>query len=100
MTREDLIFTAAIVCLFVAAIAIIVVETRSLWATEKLIHEGNLTAYSKLEELHVFTFENNTTSMEAGWLWKTYPRLNRNVRLYRRGRALIIEEVPEPSIGQ
>jgi hypothetical protein len=99
MTREDLIFTAAIVGLFALAIAILVVETRSIWASEELIHEGNLTSYQKLEEFHVFTFEDNTTNMEAGWLWKTYPRLNRVVRLYRRGQALVLEEVVEPSIG-
>ncbi|MBU7004477.1 MAG: hypothetical protein HXS50_02835, partial [Theionarchaea archaeon] len=61
--------------------------------------EGNLTSYSKLEDFHVFTFEDNTTSMEIGWLWKTYPRVNRNVRLLRRGRAIIVEETTEPSIG-
>ena len=100
MTREDVIFTVAIVCLFATAIAILVVETRSIWASEELIHEGLLTAYNEMEELHIFTFEDNATKMETGWLWKTYPRLNRTVRLYRRGGALILEEVFEPSIGQ
>jgi hypothetical protein len=99
MSREDMVFSIAIICLFVVAIAVLVIETRSLWAAEKLIHEGNLTSYSKLEELHVFTFEDNTTSMEIGWLWKTYTRVNRNVRLYRRGQAIIVEEISEPSIG-
>ena len=99
MSREETAFTIATICLFAVAIAILVVETRSLWAAEELIHEGNLTSYSQLEGLHVFTFEDNKTSMEVGWLWKTYPRVNRNVRLLRRGRAIIVEEITEPSIG-
>ena len=99
MSREDTAFSIVTICLFIVAIAILVVETRSLWAEEKLIHEGNLTSYSKLEEVHVFTFEDNTTRMEIGWLWKTYPRLNRNVKLLRRGQAIVVEEVAEASIG-
>jgi len=99
MKREDAIYTAAILGIFAVAIAILVVETRSLWAQEELVHEGNLTSYSEMEGLHVFIFEDNTTSMEIGWLWKTYPRINRQVRLLRRGPAIVLEEVTEPSIG-
>ncbi len=99
MAREDVACAILILFLFVLAAIILVLETRSLWAKETLIYQGNLTSYARSEGNHSFTFDGNHTITETGWLWKTHPPLNRMVSLYRRGNALVLKEVTEPVIA-
>jgi len=100
MSREDQIYASVIIAIFVAAAVLLVVDTRPLWSREKLIQKGVLSEHYQLGGSYIFKFRNETPVAEKGWLWKTFLPTNRTVALYRRGGALVVKEVFNPSISR
>ena len=92
--RESMetIYLLAVITVIILAGLVLVMETRPMWAQKRFIYEGNLTSHTMFEGFHVFSFGGNTTITEKGWLWKTYLPMDRNVVLYKKAGALIVEE--------
>ena len=93
----DTVYVLVVISLLTLGGAVLIVETRPIWAEKRFIYEGNLTGYTEFEEFQVFTF-GNTTITEKGWLWKTYLPLNKNVALYKKAGALVVEERTQPVV--
>lgn len=98
MTREDQAYAMAVVILFGLAIAMLVSVSRPLWAKERLLHQGVLTAHRAYGTIHEFDFSDKTTITEAGWLWKSYLHTNRTVSLLKKDGAIVVREISEPLI--
>lgn len=99
MTREDQAYAAAVLILFGLAIAMLVSVSKPLWAKERLLHQGVLTAHRAYGNIHEFDFSDNTTITEAGWLWKTYLHTNRTVSVLKKDGAIVVREISQPVIA-
>ena len=101
MERSKVLLDGLIVTLFVLSVLILVGETRSIWAKPVLLHQGVLRSYTSFKGLRYFEFADNTTIVEKGWMWKTFVVKGREVAVYKKGRAIVVEETGTgPAIQQ
>lgn len=103
MNSQDALLIAIVLMMFGAALAIILAETRPLWATKTLAHQGRLLAHQSSARLHFFTFWDESQNQSImvtleGWLWKTYLPLNRTVSIYTRGGTILVQEWVQPVV--
>jgi hypothetical protein len=104
MSKEDLIWATVVALLIGLAVGILAVETRPIWAKERLVHEGVLMAYDDTAGMHFFYFQDPSspaeqiTVTETGWMWKTHLPLNATVTIHKRGDTIVVREVIEPSL--
>jgi len=94
---KETAYWAIIIALFASAIALLLIETRPIWAREKLIHEGKLNAHYETDNVHFFDFQNETVTI-SGWLWKKYFPVNATVAVYKKGPAVVVRAVTEPTL--
>ncbi len=93
MERSKLLLDVLIVGLFLSSFLILVGETRSIWAKPVLLRQGTLKAYTSFKGLRYFEFSDNSTLVEKGWMWKTFVPLGREVAVYKKGRAIVVQEL-------
>jgi len=98
LTREDQAFALAVLLLFGLGIAMMVSVTKPIWAKERLLYQGVLTAHRSYGRIHEFDFSDNTTITGTGWLWKSYLHTNRTVSLIKKDGAIVVREISEPLI--